>query len=180
MIGAAFAADLVATVNALNADLIVVTGDLVDGSVRALASEVMPLARLHAREGVVVALGNHEHLSGVEDWIPHFSSFGWHVLRNASLSLPHLEVIGLDDAGELEAIRTLVPRSRESCTTGRRSRHFSLLTNRWRFAKPAGRASTSHWPAIPTAARSFPWVFGSGSARVTSRVRTAVAALTFT
>src|SRR5690349_3475337 len=43
---------VVERVNALKPDLVAITGDLIDGSVAALRSEVAPLRELTAREGV--------------------------------------------------------------------------------------------------------------------------------
>jgi predicted MPP superfamily phosphohydrolase len=111
-LGRGFASRLADTVNALHPDLIVVTGDMVDGSVRELAPEVAPLKALVAREGVVFVPGNHEYLSGVEPWVKHVKSFGWRVLRNARVSLTDLDVVGLDDSWESsEAPEGLLARS---------------------------------------------------------------------
>jgi predicted MPP superfamily phosphohydrolase len=99
-LGRAFAARLAETVNALHPDLIVVTGDMVDGSVRELEAEVAPLKALVAREGIVFVPGNHEYLSGIQPWLEHVESFGWRVLRNARVSLTDLDVVGLEDSWE--------------------------------------------------------------------------------
>jgi predicted MPP superfamily phosphohydrolase len=107
--GRNFANMVVQIVNPLNADLIAIGGDMVDGSVPALAPEIAPLQQLRAKDGVVFILGNHEYLSGAEPWVHHVESYGWHVLRNERLSLPRLDVIGLDEAPPLD-IRTLLLR----------------------------------------------------------------------
>lgn len=54
---------IVERVNALDADLIAVTGDLVDGSVEDLAAHTAPLAQLRARDGAYFVTGNHEYYS---------------------------------------------------------------------------------------------------------------------
>lgn len=59
-----FVERLVRRVNALRADLIAVTGDLVDGSVQQLASHTAPLSQLSARHGAYFVTGNHEYYSG--------------------------------------------------------------------------------------------------------------------
>ena len=53
--------------NALGVDLIVVTGDLIDGSFGARRADVEPLRDLRARDGVWVIPGNHEYFFGYED-----------------------------------------------------------------------------------------------------------------
>ena len=55
---------IVAAVNRLDVDLVAITGDLVDGSVRELAEHVAPLAGLRSREGSFFVTGNHEYYSG--------------------------------------------------------------------------------------------------------------------
>lgn len=63
-------------VNTLGADMVVHTGDMVDGSVPALRKEVAPLAELKARHGVWLCTGNHEYYSGVEAWLEESARLG--------------------------------------------------------------------------------------------------------
>ena len=51
---------IVQVVNRLDADMVAVTGDLVDGSVADLAQHVAPLADLSSRHGTYFVTGNHE------------------------------------------------------------------------------------------------------------------------
>jgi predicted MPP superfamily phosphohydrolase len=80
---------IVNVVNGLQADMVAVTGDLVDGSVSHLAHEVEPLAALTSRHGTFFVTGNHEYYSGVEGWVPHLRSLGLTVLMNAHVVLRH-------------------------------------------------------------------------------------------
>jgi predicted MPP superfamily phosphohydrolase len=68
--------------NALRVDLVVVTGDLIDGSLEARRADVEPLRRLHARDGVWVIPGNHEYFFDYEAWIRHYADMGLRVLAN--------------------------------------------------------------------------------------------------
>ena len=98
-IGRAFIEDLVARVNALEPDLIAITGDLVDGSVKDLGDHVAPLGKLRAREGVFFVTGNHEYYSGALEWTRFIASLGITVLRNERSELPSgIIVAGVDDA----------------------------------------------------------------------------------
>jgi len=85
-IGPLFHADrtkeLVARVNALEPDLVFLTGDIVDGSVRELRADAAPLAKLRARHGVWACLGNHEYYSGFAAWMKQFAAFDVHMLIN--------------------------------------------------------------------------------------------------
>lgn len=82
-----FAQHLTERVNALDADLVVVTGDLVDGRADQLGPEVAPFAGLRARDGVFFVTGNHDYFSGVDPWVEHVKSLGMRVLRNEHVTL---------------------------------------------------------------------------------------------
>jgi len=73
---------IVEAVNRLHPDIVAITGDLVDGSVPELASEVEPLARLISRHGSYFVTGNHEYYSGVEPWLAELRRLGLKVLHN--------------------------------------------------------------------------------------------------
>lgn len=78
----AFLQRIVEQVNRLEADLVVLTGDLVDGSVRRLGPELAPLGALRARHGVYSVTGNHEYYSGGAAWEVELSRLGLRVLHN--------------------------------------------------------------------------------------------------
>lgn len=81
-LGRDFAEAVAAQVNALDADLVAVTGDLVDGSVRRLRHEVEPLGAMRARHGVFYVTGNHEYYHGGPQWLAEGRRLGWTVLQN--------------------------------------------------------------------------------------------------
>jgi predicted MPP superfamily phosphohydrolase len=97
----AFAQRLVARCNELNADLIAITGDLVDGSVIFLNDEVAPFAGLRARDGVYFVTGNHDYYSGGERWARKVSELGIEVLRNRRVAVERdgarFDLAGVDD-----------------------------------------------------------------------------------
>ncbi len=68
--------------NARRPDLVVITGDLVDGDVDGLSIELSSLRSLVAPHGVFFVTGNHEYYSGADEWIPVIESLGITVLRN--------------------------------------------------------------------------------------------------
>jgi predicted MPP superfamily phosphohydrolase len=80
---------IVDAVNMLKADVIAVTGDLVDGSVKDLAHHTAPFARLRARHGAFFVTGNHEYYSGEPAWTAEFKRLGMHVLMNEHVVLTH-------------------------------------------------------------------------------------------
>jgi len=80
---------IVDAVNRLEADLIAVTGDLVDGSVAQLAHHTQPMSRLTARHGTYFVTGNHEYYSGARAWIAELRRLGLRVLINEHVVLEH-------------------------------------------------------------------------------------------
>ena len=80
-------AALVEKVNALHPDLIVITGDIVDGEVAARDKDVAPLAKLKASYGVIAVEGNHEHYVDYEGWMKKLPTLGMTVLRNECITL---------------------------------------------------------------------------------------------
>lgn len=68
--------------NALGADLIVITGDLIDGSLDIRREDIAPLAGLSARDGVLTVPGNHEYFFEVDRWLGHFPSLNMRILAN--------------------------------------------------------------------------------------------------
>ena len=94
---------IVQAVNALDADMVAVTGDLVDGTVPELAEHVAPLAALTSRHGTYFVTGNHEYYSGAHAWIAELRRLGVRVLMNEHVVLQHgsasLVVAGVADYG---------------------------------------------------------------------------------
>jgi predicted MPP superfamily phosphohydrolase len=92
---------LVEQVNAMRADVVAVTGDLVDGTVRELGAAVGHLGRLQARHGVYFVTGNHEYYSGVGPWLAELSRLGIRVLRNERVEIgdggASLDLAGVHD-----------------------------------------------------------------------------------
>ena len=99
----AYVSAIVRSVNRLQADMVAVTGDLVDGSVADLAAHVAPLADLSSTHGTYFVTGNHEYYSGAHAWINELRRLGLTVLMNQHVVLQHgnaeLLVAGVADHG---------------------------------------------------------------------------------
>jgi len=80
---------VVAEVNALDADMVAITGDLVDGPVGRLIGEVAPLADLRSRHGSFFVTGNHEYYHGADAWMAALPSLKVRVLANEHVVLDH-------------------------------------------------------------------------------------------
>lgn len=75
--------DVVARTLELDADMIVVTGDMIDGWPDTRISDIEPLGQLRAEDGVFAVTGNHEYYFGAKTWIQTFEKLGLHFLNNA-------------------------------------------------------------------------------------------------
>ncbi|WBB73742.1 metallophosphoesterase [Micromonospora sp. WMMD1128] len=80
--GRAHTERIVAMINRLDADLVAVVGDLVDGTVAELGEAAAPLRDLRSRYGSFFVTGNHEYYSGVEEWVREVDRLGLRVLQN--------------------------------------------------------------------------------------------------
>ncbi len=79
---AAWTRKVVERSSALGVDLIVVTGDFIDGTLAARRADVEPLRDLSAPDGVYAIPGNHEYIFGYREWMRHLGGMGMHMLAN--------------------------------------------------------------------------------------------------
>jgi len=90
---------IVDAINGMDADLVAVVGDLVDGTVAELRDEAEPMRGLRSRDGSYFVTGNHEYYSGVEQWIEHVRELGMRPLQNERLEIRGFDLAGVNDAG---------------------------------------------------------------------------------
>jgi uncharacterized protein len=101
MRGASHTERIVRMVNRLDADLVAVVGDLVDGSVAELGRAAAPLRDLRGRHGSYFVTGNHEYYSGYQEWVDEVARLGLRPLRNERVELAGFDLAGVNDvAGE--------------------------------------------------------------------------------
>jgi predicted MPP superfamily phosphohydrolase len=81
-IGEEYLSEIVARVMEREPDLIVITGDLIDGKVREIGTLLDPLDDLQAPLGVYFITGNHEYYFNVEAWLREIESHGITTLVN--------------------------------------------------------------------------------------------------
>ena len=90
--------EIVRKANAAGADLVVVTGDIVDGKPALHWGDVEPLSRLSAKDGVLYCTGNHEFYSDWTGWKFLYDRAGMKFLMNEWTSpRPGLVVAGVTD-----------------------------------------------------------------------------------
>ncbi|MEP6785109.1 MAG: metallophosphoesterase [Sphingomonadales bacterium] len=107
----AWTATVVDATNRLGPDLILVTGDVIDGSVTSRRADVAPLRDLRALDGVYLSPGNHEYLSGYDPWMAHFASLGMRALTNSHAVIARgddkIVIAGVTDPSARRANRPL-------------------------------------------------------------------------
>lgn len=107
-IGAKYVKKVVGISNQLNPDLVVLTGDLIDGQVPDLHQDTQLLKGLQSLHGTYFITGNHEYYWGAKEWVEEFRSYGIIPLINENKSIQHkgkeLFLAGITDlsAGKLE------------------------------------------------------------------------------
>lgn len=82
-------AKLVNKINQEHADLIIVTGDLVDATPFKIEKDLEPLRKLKSRLGIHICLGNHEYFCGAIPWIEKWKSWGFFVYINENRKFFH-------------------------------------------------------------------------------------------
>lgn len=78
----AFVDRMVQEINAQGADLVAITGDLVDGSLKHLSDHVARLSGINSKDGAYFVTGNHEYYSGAQVWVDYVKSLGIVPLMN--------------------------------------------------------------------------------------------------
>ncbi len=111
-----FVSTFVDRINALNPDLIVFTGDIVNSKTTELPPFVAPFSRLNAPDGVYSILGNHDY-GDYSEWPSAEAKkgnlelmkklqadMGWHLLLNETVMLRHdgdsIALIGVENIGD--------------------------------------------------------------------------------
>jgi predicted MPP superfamily phosphohydrolase len=114
--GAAFVRRVARQVNALDPDLVLVTGDLFDGLGGDFASFVEPIKTIRARQGVFFVSGNHEVYSRAE---PFVRRSGLQALRGEVREIQGLQIVGvsypgLEDEHALARLRSALSSTKPS------------------------------------------------------------------
>ncbi|WP_326646117.1 metallophosphoesterase [Streptosporangium sp. NBC_01755] len=103
--GTAHTRRIVRMINSLEADVVAVVGDLVDGTVAELGTLARPLKDLESRYGAYFVTGNHEYYTanGPQEWIEELRGLGIRPLGNERVEIAHagavLDLAGVNDIG---------------------------------------------------------------------------------
>lgn len=98
LIGSRWLQRTVNQVNAMQPDIIVAVGDVVDGNADRVTHLPSIMNQLKAPLGVWAVTGNHEYYAGVDACVEFFKASGMHVLRDQAEEVaPGLVLAGVDD-----------------------------------------------------------------------------------
>jgi len=103
---------IVAKINALNPDLVLLPGDVVDEDIGPVIKQNLgeTLRKIHSKYGVIAVTGNHEYIGGVEAACKYLVEHGIIMLRDSSIKIEEsLYIIGRED----RAIRQFAGRTRK-------------------------------------------------------------------
>lgn len=93
-------------INALEADIVVSTGDLVDMQLDHLDELANLMSRIRARYGKYAILGNHEALAGVKASREFIEKIGFKLLSNRGVTIDNaVNLIGVDDPAVAGRVR---------------------------------------------------------------------------
>ena len=89
-----------------NPDLILLTGDVADGTVAGRSLLADRLGELRASLGTVLIPGNHEYYADYDGWMAFYRKLGFRVLENSSVTFIHegipVEITGVTDEQALK------------------------------------------------------------------------------
>jgi uncharacterized protein len=112
-------AEMLRRVRAESPDLLVATGDLVDGQLDSMAEAAAQLREIRPRYGKFAVTGNHEFYAGLDDAVEFIRQSGFTLLRQEVATVAGaIDLAGVDDP----SIRRTGPRGglsdREVCSQG--------------------------------------------------------------
>ena len=97
---------IVSMINSVDADVVCVVGDMVDGTVEELGRYAEPLREIRSRQGAYFVTGNHEYYSGFQEWVDEVARLGVRPLRNERLEIRTrggvFDLAGVNDPGGAE------------------------------------------------------------------------------
>ena len=84
-------------INTQKADLVVITGDLIDTPIARVSKAVDELQHIKSKYGTYYILGNHEYFHGLEPTIDYIKSLGIKILNNSSERIDKFYICGVND-----------------------------------------------------------------------------------
>jgi len=126
-----------------NPDIIVLTGDIADGSFSKYQKNLTSLSKLTERFQVFYVTGNHEYLKDSEEWISYFKSMGIKVLMNENTTVnikdKSILIVGIIDPAAKEVDPNLGPDIRKALQKADQTNFKILLAHQPNIAREASQ-----------------------------------------
>lgn len=94
---AGFVRRIVTRLNGLRPDLVLIAGDMYDGTVIDAAAAAEPWSALETRFGALFVTGNHDEFTNRNAYLDAVAGAGIRVLNNEKIELDGLQIIGVHD-----------------------------------------------------------------------------------
>ncbi|HKZ17476.1 MAG TPA: metallophosphoesterase, partial [Geobacteraceae bacterium] len=88
---------IIGEINKANPDLLVSTGDLVDGQINDLSGLVEVLRQIKPRYGKFAVTGNHEYYAGIDQALDFTRKAGFTVLEGDVTEAAGITIAGVND-----------------------------------------------------------------------------------
>lgn len=127
MLGDAFLDRIVETLRQARPDIIVATGDIVDGQGDNLEELSRHFSGLKPVKGAYAIIGNHEYFAGLDQSTRFLRQAGFTVLRGESVSTDGLILVGVDDPTAGMSVREVSEDERKALLAAARNKFIILL-----------------------------------------------------
>ena len=99
--GVKLLAQILRRVREADPDMVLVTGDVADGSLEGRGREIAMFRRIRPKYGVYAVTGNHDYYDGIDKALEFMRRAGMRVLRGESVCAGGIVVVGVDDRDHL-------------------------------------------------------------------------------
>jgi len=98
-------------VNEEHPDLVLIGGDIIDGSIRALKEQDIATEFRRLEAPVYACLGNHEYYAGMKESVAFYREAGIRLLRDEAVTVNGIRIVGRDDRtnGQRKSLSVLLP-----------------------------------------------------------------------
>ncbi len=127
MLGDEFLERIIVMVREAKPDIIVATGDVIDGEGNNLDELARHLHKLSAPKGMYAILGNHEGFAGLDKSMRFFQDAGFTVLRGEYVPVGDIILAGVDDQTMGNRVKEMSREQREALSSFRKNRFIILL-----------------------------------------------------
>ncbi|MGA8147614.1 MAG: metallophosphoesterase [Gallionellaceae bacterium] len=127
MLGDEFLERVIARLRELQPDIIVATGDVVDGQGNDLDELARHFHALKPPKGAYAVIGNHEYYAGLESSLRFLRSAGFTVLRGESVAAGGIIIAGADDPNAGSLAQVASADTRQALASAQNSAFIILL-----------------------------------------------------